>query len=133
MNPKDYINDPKFMAEMRKIVHDLGTYGTADPKFNVLIAGEMQANTILDSSSGFPRINNYNQKKFNLVTSQPLELELFNPSQIRCCLCNKIIRYPAWYRINRYDVNHFHYLICFDPKSPSKVTTTCMREKGIIP
>lgn len=111
----------------RQILANIENYGSAETRFQVKIANLTQGANLVDNSSGRPRFSTYNAKKFDLILAQPLELvRAFNPFQIRCCLCNKVISYPAWYRVIRYTGNHFHHFVCFDSTSPSKVSAKCI-------
>jgi hypothetical protein len=84
-------------------------------------------NHVLSFSSGAARIQTTCIRKAKLVLSQPLELAILNPFQVRCVLCKKVISYPCWYYDIKYTVNHFHYFLCFDADSPSKPSTKCYR------
>lgn len=86
-------------------------------------------NKILDLGSGAARIQRTALKYTKLILSQPEALSNYNPFEIRCCLCRKVISYPAWYYSIKYAVNHFHYFVCFDNSSSSKPTTRCYRRE----
>ncbi len=86
-------------------------------------------NHILNLTSGKARIQSNIVKRFNLLLTQPNALHGLNPFEIRCCLCRKVIAYPAWYYSIRYAVSHFHYFVCFDSSSPTKPSTKCYRRE----
>lgn len=100
-----------------EILRNIAISGTAETKIKIIIAtrnNNGNLNHILNLSSGSPRLQTNVIKRFNLVTSQPQSVSILNPFEIRCCLCNKVISYPAWHYVNQYAVNHFHYFICYD-------------------
>lgn len=82
---------------------------------------------IINRSSGLPRIQTNITKKFVLILSQPEELQEINKYLIRCALCGATIHYPAWYYKIEYNVNTFHYFVCFDKSSPAKPNCNCYR------
>ena len=96
-------------------------------EIQIVLGSRTNLNHILNLSSGMPRIRGNVISKFKLLLSQPLTLQALNPFQIRCCLCQSVISYPAWYYSIRYSVNHFHYFICFDSNSTNKPTARCYR------
>lgn len=85
-------------------------------------------NQVLNFSSGTLSIQSAVARKFGLILSTPEELRAMSPFEIRCCLCRKVISYPSWYYSIKYNVNHFHYFICFDKNCTSKPTTRCYRK-----
>src|SRR6267154_1207563 len=101
----------------KQILKSISLTGSVNPDtavINPIIAGSNNLAMIIDSSSGKPRIHSSRSKQFTLALSQPNSLAQLNPFEIRCCLCHKVISYPAWYYSIKYAVNHFHYFICFD-------------------
>jgi hypothetical protein len=96
-----------------------------DGSVNPIIGSASHVSQILNVSSGLPKI--LNPSKFSLVVNQPLSLSALNSLEIRCCLCRNVISYPAWYRIDVYLKNTFHFFICFDTTSSSKPTARCYR------
>jgi len=113
-----------------EILNSLRLQGSADDdnkEINVIIASRSHISTILDLSGGLPKFRMSIAKRFDFITKQPLALESLSPLAIRCCLCSKVIGYPAWYYNVNYTINHFHYFVCFDTHSPIKVTARCYR------
>jgi len=94
---------------------------------NPIVATKIHVDNLLNLSSGLPRFKN--PAKFSLILSQPLALQALTPLSIRCCLCGRIISYPAWYHAVQYAVNSIHYFVCFDHNSPVKVNAECLRRK----
>lgn len=84
-------------------------------------------NHILNIGSGLPRLNSNIINRFNLIISQPSALISLNSLSIRCSICHRVIRYPAWYYSIQHNVNVFHYFVCFDGRSSTKPNTACMR------
>lgn len=82
---------------------------------------------LIDRSRGLLKLRR--NVNFNLVISQPETLSALNPFEIRCCLCHRVISYPAFYYTKQYNINTLHFFICFSPSDPSKPTTACMRLK----
>lgn len=108
------------------ILRNIGLGGAASEDTGVvkqIVAKSEHLNSILNLSSGTPRIH----KQFKLILSQPQQLEALNPFEIRCCLCGRVISYPAWYLLIRYAINHIHYFVCFDKDSRNRVTAKCYR------
>lgn len=105
------------------ILRNIATGGTVEKTVNPIIGSNLTQ--ILDLGSGAARIKR--NIRFHLILSQPQALSILNPFEIRCCLCKKVISYPAWYWSIRYAVNHFHYFVCFDADSPSKPSVKCYR------
>jgi hypothetical protein len=91
------------------------------------VATPYQMNTIMTRSYGLPKISPYQAKKFSLIMERPKIFEVLHPSEIQCACCKRMISYPAWYWVQRFNVNHFHYFICYNPSSPEKVTSSCYR------
>lgn len=82
---------------------------------------------ILNTSSGLPRLRADAASRFALILAKPTALGVLHNTQIRCCLCRRVVTYPAWYHHIKYAVNHFHFFICFDSNSPAKPTTRCFK------
>lgn len=91
------------------------------------IATPFQMINLMKRSSGLPKLSPYYAKNFELLMGRPKILAVMHPTEIRCACCNKVIRYPAWYWVQRFNKNHFHYFICYDPNSPEKPTSICYR------
>jgi hypothetical protein len=107
-----------------EILESIVKYGKAEEiKLNINV------DSILDKSSGSPRIQQTIRRKSVLILSQPLALSALSNLQIRCALCKRVISYPCWYYSVKYAVNHFHYFICFDSVSPSKPSLRCYRRE----
>lgn len=89
---------------------------------------ETANNSILDRAGGLAKIKPYLIKsgKFKLVLSQPSQLQAMSNFEIRCCLCRKVIAYPAWHHDLKLAVNHLHYFVCFDATSAGKPTARCL-------
>jgi hypothetical protein len=109
----------------QEILRNIALAGDTTTKVKANIGGNI--NHILNLSSGSPRIQTNVVSRFKLILSQPSELSILNPFEIRCCLCRRVIHYPCWYYSIKYAVNHFHYFVCFDKDSPSKPSTKCYR------
>ena len=108
-----------------EILKNISISGSVDEKVKLIINGNI--NHVLNFGSGAVRLQTNVVRKFSLILSQPAILSTFNPFEIRCALCKRVISYPAWYYEVKYAVNHFHYFICFDKDSPSKPSTSCYR------
>ena len=119
--------DDKAKEDILKSISISGVASDENKTVQIVLASRNNLNTILDSSSGLARIRTNAANKFKLLISQPLVLTGFNPFELRCVLCKKVITYPAWYLCLRYAVNEFHYFVCFDSNSPDKVTAHCYR------
>lgn len=109
----------------REILASIATAGNAEAKVKIIIGGNL--NHILNLSSGSPRLQTNVISRFKLILSQPAKLSMLNPFEIRCCLCNRVISYPAWYYTLSFNVNQFHYFICFDSDNAHKPTAKCYR------
>ena len=110
-----------------EILNSIVSAGDSTTKINHIVGGHI--NHILNLSSGSARLQTNVIKRFNFIISQPAILSLLSSLQIRCCLCKKVISYPAWYYSVRYAVNHFHYFVCFDSTSPHKPSTKCYKKE----
>lgn len=119
--------DDKTAQDMLKSIITSGAASEENKTIQVILASRSNLSAIIDISSGLPKIRLNVRDKFKLVLSQPIILQAFNPFEIRCCLCNKVITYPAWYLCLRYMVNEFHYFICFDNANSNKPTAKCFR------
>jgi hypothetical protein len=108
----------------KEMLDSIASTGVTDSS-HIILNGNI--NHVLSFSSGSPRIQTNALRKFSLILSQPLSLQSFNPFQIQCALCKKVISYPCWYFNIKYTVNHFHYFLCFDADSPNKPSTRCYR------
>ena len=112
----------------RQIISSISTEGAASEEnksVNVVIGNKTNLSHVVNYSSGLPRIKSH--IKFHLILSQPEALRGLSPLQIRCCLCSRIISYPAWYYNVRYAVNQFNYFVCFDRDSNDKPNTKCYK------
>jgi hypothetical protein len=85
-------------------------------------------NAVLSYSSGLPRLQRTFERKAVLTLSQPHELKSLNPFEIRCALCKRVISYPCWYYNAKYNVNSFHYFVCFSKESPNKPSLNCVTQ-----
>lgn len=99
--------------------------GIEQPTINPIIGNRPEL--VLELRGGLPRIKRSLIDKFSLILSQPLIIRALSNLSIRCCLCGAVIRYPAWYASIRYNVNWFHYFICFDGNNSTKPTARCYR------
>jgi hypothetical protein len=111
----------------KEILHNLALGGHAIKTVNPIIGGNLRH--VLSLSSGSARLQTNVVKRFELILSQPESIYILNPFEIRCCLCRKVISYPVWYYNVKYAINHFHYFICFDNKSPNQPSTSCYRRE----
>jgi hypothetical protein len=82
---------------------------------------------ILDKSSGRIRLKSSLAGKFSLILAQPAELKPLSNLEIRCLYCRKVISYPAWHLVRAFDINHFHYFICWNTESSDKPSLNCKR------
>lgn len=84
---------------------------------------------VVSITSGSPRIQSNVLNRFKLILAIPPFLtKLYNPSEIKCAVCNNRISFPCWYYSVHYVVNAIHYFICFDRFSPDKPSTRCHRK-----
>lgn len=113
--------DEQTQKEILESIAKHGKVNIAPLKVNIDIK------CILNTSSGAARIQPTVVRKAKLILGKPKELEELSPQQIRCCLCHKAISYPCWYYDIRYNVNQFHYFMCFDPSKPDRPTVKCYR------
>lgn len=97
---------------------------SGDSNINPIVASSNHIQSILNLSSGLPRINN--PAKFSMIFQQPLTLAALNPLEIRCCLCRKVVSYPAWYYVAEFTVNVIHYFVCMNADG-NKVSANCYR------
>lgn len=118
--------DREVMEAILKDIQSTGVASEENRTLSVIIASRSHLQHVLNNSSGSPRIRN--ASKFKLILSQPQSLLAFNPFEIRCCLCTRVISYPCWYHSVRYAVNQFHYFVCFDKNSTNEPTTKCYRK-----
>jgi len=86
-------------------------------------------NNVIDMSSGKARIKPTIRNKFTLILSQPKSLEALSNLEIRCLSCKKVISYPAWWLVIKYDVNEFNYFVCFDSRENKHPILACSRGK----
>lgn len=128
-------NRKTFQDEMDEVLKNISLSGSTESKINPIIvtkSNDSNLNHVLDTRSAVPRIHSHLIKagKFSLILLQPktLPTRFFNPQEIRCCVCNKAISYPAWHYVKEYTINHFHYFVCFDNESPTKPNTHCFRK-----
>ncbi len=104
-----------------------GAASLEEKSIQLIIANRLQADKLIDKSSGLSRFRSSALKNFQLILGQPLSLRILNPLTIRCCLCGKAINYPCWYFSQKLLINWFNYFVCFDALSPSKPSTKCMK------
>lgn len=111
------------------ILKSISYSGTASvtESIKIVIAERKHLSNIIDLSNGSARLSRSTVKKFSLILSQPTLLSAFKPTEIRCSLCQRLIKYPCWYYSIKYAVNHFHYFVCFDSSSSDKPSTKCYR------
>jgi hypothetical protein len=118
----------EFEKDLKEILRNIALTGSASEEkvlIKPIIGNSIE--DIINNSSGLPRIKYRLVKQFKLILSHPLLLSVLNPFEIRCCLCKKVISYPCWYMNVRFNVNWFHYFVCFDSSSNTKVTARCFR------
>lgn len=116
--------------EQNSILQSIATEGSSleeNKPVKIVIAGKNHLQTIVDGSAGIKRIRHSIVNKFVLIVNQPLALRALSPLSIRCCLCSKVISYPAWYHSVQFSVNQFHYFVCFDRNSHLKPNAKCYR------
>lgn len=112
------------------ILKGIGTSGAADAANRTIhpIVSDNEGE-ILSLTSGLPKIRASASSRFTLLFIIPLALKGLHNSEIRCCLCKKIISFPCWYYRKNLAVNNFHFFVCLDPTSSQKVNTHCWRIK----
>lgn len=113
-----------------EILRSISTEGAASEEeklFNLIIASREQGIALLERSSGLAKIKSSVLHSFKFIISQPLSLKALNPFEIRCCLCGKVIAYPAWHKSVRFNVNYIQYFVCFDKNNPAWVTSSCFK------
>ena len=114
--------------EMLRNIALTGAVNEENSIIKPVIAGIGNLDVIVNRSAGLPRIRDDKVKQFGLIIQQPVLLAILNSFEIRCCLCRRVISYPAWYYEIQYAVSHIHFFICFDSNSSTKPTTRCMRK-----
>lgn len=119
--------DDKTRQEILTSIATEGFSADENKAIRVIIAGKQHADKILTLSSGLPRIKGNLLHSFKLILSQPSALQAINPFEIRCTLCRNVISYPAWHFTQIFNVNHFHYFVCFDGSNPLKPTARCYK------
>lgn len=113
--------------QMLKSIELGGAADEANREVNIVLGSSNNLDVIITRSGGLPKIRKDAESKFQLILSTPVPLKALSPFEIRCCLCKRVISYPAWYWSKKYVVNHFHYFICFDSASNTKPTTKCFK------
>lgn len=119
--------DDSIKDEILKSIELLGSALPENASKAIVIGNRNGLAAILDYSNGLPKVRFNVAKDAKLILSAPLNLKALSPFAIRCCLCNKVINYPAWYYKVSYSVNVIHYFICFDGSENSKPTAKCYR------
>lgn len=115
----------------KEMLRSIASSGSVTKVVHHIIANSSRGlSNVLNLSSGSPRLQTNVINKFKFILSQPAELSVLNPFEIRCALCHKVISYPCWYYSIKYAVNHFHYFVCFDSDSKLKPNTKCYRREG---
>lgn len=110
------------------ILRSINTSGSAseeERKVNPIISPD--GKKLLNYSSGTPKLRKSVIPNFALIFTQPLSLSAVHNTEIRCCLCRKVINYPAWHWRESFLVNQFYYFICFDSTSPKEVSARCYK------
>jgi hypothetical protein len=120
---------PEVIDWKKEILKSIAHSGNTSSGKSIIIGSNVHLNNITDSSNGAVRLSRSVIKKFSLILSQPVSLSGFDKQEIRCALCERIIRYPCWYYEVKYAVNHFHYFICFSATRSDKPTTQCYRRE----
>lgn len=113
--------------EMLKAISLQGSVEEDNAEVHLVLGSRNNLNTVMNFTSGLPKIRPDIVKKFKLILSTPALLSSLSPFEIRCCMCKRVIRFPCWYYSIRYVVNHFHYFVCFDPNSSDKVSAKCYK------
>ena len=116
-----------FKDEILNSISLQGAASDENKELKVIISSRSHTFSILDTSSGLPKIRSSVINKFSFILSQPLTLKALSPLSIRCCLCGRVISYPSWYYSVRYAINQFHYFICFNA-SPERPIAKCYRK-----
>lgn len=125
--------DDKIKEEILRNIALTGAVLPENAEVNPIVMGSRSnINHILNRSGGLPKVRHDVISKFSFILSQPKELIVLNPFEIRCCFCKKVISYPAWYYVKKYNVNHFHFFVCFDKTQPTKPTAKCYKSDGNI-
>lgn len=115
--------DNELQKQILESINKSGKSETPELKINTNI------DHVLSFSSGSARLQTTLLRKVVLILSKPLGLRELSSQQIRCCLCHRVISYPAWYYEVKYAVNNFHYFVCFDFDSPTKPNTKCYKKE----
>jgi len=115
----------------RDILASIGMEGAASEEnksINIVLGNRLNLQHIAHMGSGMLSLRPHKVKLFKLLLSQPEALTGLSPLAVRCCLCGRIISYPAWYYAIQFAVNHLHFFICFDRDSHDKPSTRCYRK-----
>jgi hypothetical protein len=116
------LND-KLKTDILAAINESGASLPENARARQVINGNLSS--VINRTSGQTKFNHSIVSRFKLQLSMPKILQFFNPLEIRCLLCNKVISYPCWYLDLKYTVNHFHYFVCFD--SGDKPNTNCLK------
>lgn len=113
--------DDKLAKDMLKAIA-LGGAVESEDVHNIIASNPYH---IIDSTSGKTRIRQ--PKLFDLIIAQPASISALSSLEIRCCICKRVITYPAWYHFIHYAINHFHFFVCFNSNSPAQPNIECMK------
>jgi len=113
--------------QLKEILKNISSSGNASEDKTIIkhLLGK-NLNHILNLSSGSHRIHSHILNKFSLIINQPQSLSDLNPFEIRCSLCKVVVSYPCWYYEVKYNINVFHYFVCFNRSE--KVNCSCFRK-----
>lgn len=120
------INDDT-KSELLRNIELVGSSDSDNASTSIVIANRSHLNLVTTKSSGTIKIIPRLVNQFQLTISCPQALRAMSPLDIRCCLCRKVITYPCWYYKVSYAVNAFHFFVCFDRNSSTKVNSKCFR------
>lgn len=119
--------DDKLKQEILQSIELAGASAEENIHFRPMIGHN--ASSVIENTKGLPRVKQRLVEQFKLILAQPLLIKALSPLSIRCVLCKRVISYPCWYREERFNVNWFHYFICFNPANPSNVTARCYKRQ----
>lgn len=94
---------------------------------NIILGSRNHLTHIINPHDGKPKIRKNIIQRFQFIIGQPKSLSALSPFEIRCCLCGKVISYPAWYYKLEFAVNVLHFFVCFNAASKTEVDASCYR------
>lgn len=120
--------DEQLKAEILKKLELEGSSSEENAeRHNIILGSRNNLNHIINLGDGRAKIRKALIPKFQFIIGQPKVLAALSPFEIRCCLCKRVISYPAWYYRQEFVINHLHFFVCFDPESRTEVTARCYK------